>query len=277
MLHSKFADLLPRWKEYVKPIQFAMNKAQVTRTRMTPLPFFCGLHLRVPASLSVPQTSLDPRSLEFETAFENRVHQALDRGREGQVQLIRNMAPQRDPAVHFQVDVHAWLRADECPIPGDKHFKLPWTGPFTILAATPSNATLDLPEHWRLLSSTSHFNKLCPFRPRLEAVGPPVPRPPPVLIQDGQSWYEVDRVVKNAWRGRSQRDGQRQLHSDADNVWRPAALLQAQGCAAHISRYHQLFNRHTPLAEPTRGEGGQDGRGACSMTRSAGVFWKQKL
>jgi hypothetical protein len=122
------------------------------------------------------------------------------------------------------------------------------------VAVTPSTATLELPEHWRLLSSTFHFDKLRPFRPRPAAVGPPEPPPPPALIQDGQSWYEVDRVVKHAWRGRRQPDGQRPLHymvrfkgySDAYNVWRPATLLAAQGCADHISRYHQLFNIPIP-------------------------------
>ena len=95
-----------------------MNNALVTRTGMTPLFFFFGRHPRVPASLHVPQTSLDPRSLEFASvlSFQNRVQQALDRGREDQVQLIRDMAPQRDPTVHFRVGEQAWLRADECPI-----------------------------------------------------------------------------------------------------------------------------------------------------------------
>ena len=61
-------------------------------------------------------------------------------------------------------------------------------------------------------------------------------------------------MVNHSWRGRRQRDGQRQLHylvrfkgySDAYNVWRPATLLHAQGCAAHIARYHQLFNIPLP-------------------------------
>ena len=152
----------------------------------------------MPASLHVPQTSLDPRSLEFASvlSFRNRVQQALDRGREDQVQLIRDMAPRRDPTVHFRVGEQAWLRADECPIPGEKHFKFPWTGPFPIVAVTPSTATLDLPEHWRLLSSTFHFDKLRPFRPRPAEFGLPVPPPPPALIQD-----------KHAWRGRHERDG----------------------------------------------------------------------
>ena len=46
------------------------------------------------------------------------------------------MAPQRDPAVQFRVGEQAWLRADECRIPGEKHVKFPWTGPFNVLAVT---------------------------------------------------------------------------------------------------------------------------------------------
>jgi hypothetical protein len=47
--------------------------------------------------------------------------------------------------------MQAWLRADEpeCPVPGDNHFKLPWTGPFTILAVTSSTATFKLDLHAR--------------------------------------------------------------------------------------------------------------------------------
>jgi transposase InsO family protein len=266
MLHSQFAELLPRWNEYIKLIQFAMNNALVNRTGMTPLFFFFGRHPRVPASLDLPQTSLDPRSLEFVTAFQNRVQQALDKGKESQVQLIRDMAPRRDPTVQFRVGDQAWLRAEECPIPGNKHFKYPWTGPFTILAVTPSTATLELPEHWRLLSSTFHFDKLRPFRPRPAAVGPSIQPPPPALIQDGQAWYEVERIVKHGARGRRQRDGHRPMHymvrfkgySDAYNVWRPASTLEAQGCASHIAHYHQVFNIPLPSAVP-RAAGGMGG------------------
>jgi hypothetical protein len=269
MLQRQFPDILPRWNEYVKLIQFAMNNAMVTRTGMTPLFFFFGRHPRVPATLHLPQTSLDPRSLEFVLAFQNRVQQALDKGREGQVQLLDAMSSRRDATVQFQVGQEAWLKSDECPIPGNKHFKLPWTGPFRIIAVTPSTATLDVPEHWRLLSNTFHFNKLSPCRPRPVELGRDPPPPPPVLIQDGQSWYEVDRVVNHAWRGRRQRDGQRQLYywvrfkgySDAYNVWRPATLLASQGCTPHIVRYHHLFNLPIPpVPLPGRGPGGGAGR-----------------
>ena len=262
MLQSQFPDILPRWNEYVKLIQFTMNNSLVSRTGMTPLFFFFGRHPKVPASLHLPQSSLDPRSLEFVVAFQNRVQQALDRGREGQIRLIRAMDARRDPTVHFQVGQSAWLRSDECPIPGDKHFKLPWTGPFVITAVTASTATLDIPEHWRLLSNTFHFDKLRPVKPRPVDMGPSVPAPLPALIHDGQSWYEVDRIVKHAWRGRKHANGQRPLHylvkfkgySDAYNVWRPASLLQAQGCGDHIAHYHQVFN--VPIPAGLRGAGG---------------------
>jgi hypothetical protein len=217
----------------------------------------------------MPQTSLDHTSLEFVLAFQNRVQQALDRGREGQIQFIRDMSPRRDATVQFQVGQKAWLKVDECSIHGNKHFKIPWTGQFPILAVTPSTATLDIPEHWRLLSNTFHFDKLLPARQRPAEVAPPdvSPPAPPVLIQDGQSWYEVDEVVKHAWRGRRQQERQLQLHylvrfkgsSDAYDVWRPATLLIAHGaggCSPHIARYHHLFNIPLPPRVGRRVGGG---------------------
>jgi hypothetical protein len=203
----------------------------------------------------VPQASLDPRSLEFVTAFHNRVQQALDRGREGQVQLIRDMAPRR--------------RADECPIPGDKHFKLPWTGPFTILPVTPSTATLDLPKHWRLLFSTFHFDKLCPFRPRPEAVGPPVPPPPPALLQDGNLGMR-----SRVWSSIRGGDAANAMGNGRCTIWCGSRATvtrmpktcggqqlssMPKNCAENITLYHQLFNPPPPLFEPCRGEGGRGG------------------
>jgi hypothetical protein len=67
------------------------------------------------------------------------------------------LGQRRRRVLDWHASEQAWLRAEECPIPGDKHFKFPWTGPFTNLAVTPSTATLELPNHWRLLSSTFHF------------------------------------------------------------------------------------------------------------------------
>ena len=135
--------------------------------------------------------------------------------------------------MQFQAGQKALLRADECLIQGNKHFEFPWTGSFDFKAVTASTTTLDQPEHWRLLSNTFHFNKLRSYQPRPGDVGPPEPPPLPALIQEGQAWYEVDRVVKHSWKGRRQPNGQRQLHymvlfkwfSDSYNVWRPATLL----------------------------------------------------
>ena len=276
---DNFPDVLPRWDEYVKLIQFTLNNAMVTRTGMSPLFFFFGRHPRVPASLHFPQSALDPMSLEFVTSFQNRLQTALDKGRESQIRLIKSMDTRRDQSIRFQVGNEAWLRSNHCPIPGNKHFRLPWTGPFRITAVTPSTATLDLPEHWRLLSHTFHFDKLSPYRVRPPEIGPTAVPPPPVLLQDGTLWYEVDRVVAHAWRGRKRPDGRRTLHywvrfkgySDAYNLSRPCSLLLEQGAQGHLLRYHRAFNVPLPPelagvvapALPDHGGEGGAGRGGA--------------
>jgi len=268
MLQTQFADMLPRWDEHMKVLQFAMNSAFVTRTGMTPLYFFFGRHPRVPASLTLPHSSLDHRSLEFAASFQNRVQQARDLGRAGQISMIRSMDKKRDPSVQFRVGASAWVRSEMCPIPGDKHFLLPWAGPFPILAVSPSTATLDIPEHWRT-AKTFHFDKLALYRPRPPEVGPSLDPPQPVLLPDGTSWYEVESVVRHAWRGRRNSLGQRKLYylvkfkgySAAFNAWHSAESLVQHGANPIIAHYHELYNVPRPpmLEEPGGGEVGVGG------------------
>ena len=264
MMQTQFADLLPRWDEHIKILQLAMNSAYVARTGMTPLFFFFGRHPRMPATMHLPHSSVDCRSLEFVTSFHNRIQQARDMGRAGQMRLIRCMDKRRDPSVHFVVGGKAWLRTSICPIPGDKHFQLPWSGPFPITVVTASTATLDLPEHWRM-ATTFHFDKLAPHQPRPPSMGPSVDPPPPVILPDGSSWLEADRVVKHAWRGRKDRLGRRQLYylvkykgfSDAYSRWHPSAQLLEHGAEHLIDDYHQLYN----LPRPPSGDSGRGGVG----------------
>ena len=92
---------------------------------MSPLVFFFGRHTRVLASLHIPPTSLDSLSLKFVLSIHIRVQQALDKGKEGRFQLIRDMAPRSDQSVLFGVGEKVLLRADDCPISGNKTIQIP--------------------------------------------------------------------------------------------------------------------------------------------------------
>ena len=87
----QYPDLLATWDQYAKLIQFALNTAVVERHGMTPLFFFFGRHPRIPAAVNLPFSALDPLSLEFVEAFQTRLQQALDLGREGQVRMVAAM------------------------------------------------------------------------------------------------------------------------------------------------------------------------------------------
>jgi hypothetical protein len=138
-------------------IQFTLNAAVVHRHGMSPLFFFFGRHPRIPLTADLPSTAADPQSLEFVQAFQTRLRQALDVGREGQVQMVEAMDKRRDPTLQYKVGDRAWLAWSETPVPGEKHFQCKWMGPFRILATSMSTVSLELPEHWQLTSNTFHL------------------------------------------------------------------------------------------------------------------------
>ena len=138
LLQDQFTSLEGSWDDYVKLIQFTMNTTVVSRTGMTPLFLFFGRQPRVPATLYMPTTALDPASLEFVEAFRTRLQAARDHARSEQCKLLKTLNDRRDPRQTFKVGGYAWLKSDECPIPGDKHFRLPWAGPYKVVAVTPS-------------------------------------------------------------------------------------------------------------------------------------------
>mmetsp|Transcript_5617 Transcript_5617/g.17995 ORF Transcript_5617/g.17995 Transcript_5617/m.17995 type:complete len:941 (-) Transcript_5617:11-2833(-) len=247
---THFKDLLPCWDEHVALIQFAMNNAVVGRTGMTPLFFFSGRHPRVPATLGAPSELQDVTSWEFVQAIQNRLQQARDAGRLGQIRMIERMDRRRDSKVQYTVGGWAWLRSDECPIPGDKHFKLPWTGPFQIVALSPSTATLDLPEHWRLQANVFHFNKLKPFVPRDPMLGSQAGDPAPAGSRRASPSTPVVGIEAHRCAGRRGADGGRPLqywvryqgYPQAFNEWKSAQWLVDAGHQDLLSPYHRLHS-----------------------------------
>lgn len=247
---EQFPDLLARWDEHIKLIQFVLNTSVVHRHGMSPLFFFFGRHPRIPLTSNLPAQSLDPMALEFVQSFQTRLQQALDMGREGQVRMVAAMDKERDPNLQYRVGDWALLAWTETPVPGEAHFQGKWTGPFRILASTTSTVTLELPEHWQLSSNTFHVNKVRPFIIREGAADPP-PRPPRFRNRPPGDVGTIQRISHHRRVGRRQADGKRatlqyfvhwQGLPQAYGEWlSERELAPLPGAAAHIRTYQQAF------------------------------------
>jgi transposase InsO family protein len=127
---DQFPSLAARWDEYAKLLQFTLNSATVSRHGMSPLFFWTGRQPRLPAALALPETSLDPTSLEFVESFRSRWQEALDVGRISQIKMIQAMDAHRDARHGLAVGDWAYLAAEETPIPGKITFASSGLVPF---------------------------------------------------------------------------------------------------------------------------------------------------
>jgi hypothetical protein len=250
MSQDQFPDLLARWDEHIKLIQFTLNAAVVHRHGMSPLFFFFGRNPRVPLTVDLPVAATDPQSMDFVLSFQNRLRQAWDVGREGQVQMVAAMDKLRDPTLQYKVGEWAWLASSETPMPGEKHFRCTWTGPFRILATTMSTVSLELPEHWQLTSNTFHVEKVRPYVLR-DGQPPPPPRPRRFQARPPQDLGTICRISAHRRTGRKQADGQRAqlqyfVHWDglppAYGEWlNVEAVLRLPRAEEHIASYCRVF------------------------------------
>mmetsp|Transcript_56439 Transcript_56439/g.118025 ORF Transcript_56439/g.118025 Transcript_56439/m.118025 type:complete len:232 (-) Transcript_56439:40-735(-) len=215
-----------------------------------PCSFFFGRNPRTPLTVDLPASAVDPTSLDFVLSFQNRLQQALDVGREGQVRMVAAMDHLRDPTLQYQVGEWAWLASSETPVPGDKHFQCKWMGPFRILDKTISTVSLELPEHWQLTSNTFHVDKIKPYVLR-EGQPPPPPRPKRFKARPPTALGHIRRISAHRRTGRMQADGRRaQLQYFVHWVGLPQAygewlnveeVLRLPRAEEHIATYCRVF------------------------------------
>ena len=65
-----------------------------------------------------------------------------------QLQIVNQLDQHRSLKQSYAVGDSAWLLSADIAVPGCSHTKLPWLGPFPILAVTPSTVTINLPPAW---------------------------------------------------------------------------------------------------------------------------------
>jgi hypothetical protein len=175
-LQQRFPDIMTAWEDYVGVIQFFMDSYIVESHGITPTFFWHGHQPRIPASISLPDSALEPTSIEFVASFQSRCQRAWDVGRECQVRMAEVLDACRDSSYTYSAGGWAWLASSETPVPGDTHFQSNWQGPFKVVEVSTSTVTLDLPEHWMLRSNTFHVDKVKPFV--LRDGDPPPPNRP---------------------------------------------------------------------------------------------------
>ena len=251
---GQFPQIVARWDEYAKLIQFMLNSAVVERHGMSPLFFFFGRQPRLPASPAHSADALDPASLEFVLSFQTRLQEALDVGRLAQIQLIESLDKQRDPRNTLAVGDWAYVNADITPLPGNSHFRVKYAGPFLVKAVSVSTATLDIPEHWQLSTNTFHVDKLKKHVVRDGAPAPPRPRR--FANRSPAEQGEVSRVSDHRRTGRLGPDGRRTdlqffVHWKglpvAYGEWISESVLRKLPSAtAHIHDYLRLFQIPDP-------------------------------
>ena len=162
------------------------------------------------------------------------------------MKLVQRLDAQRDPRVKFIVGGSALLSAEDlsqAAIPANPHFRLPWAGPFPVVAVTPSTVTLDLPEHLRLKSNTFHIAKVRPYNDRPAHLGTLPPPPGPVdLHPSGVPVWELARIVNHCFA----------------RIVNHAAILIADGCLPTIYDYCSTYGVDPsslslpPLPAPSR-------------------------
>ena len=132
-----------------------------------------------------------PTAAEFATLLDTYHQRACDAIRTAQLKLVEKMDQGRETTKSYQVGDSVWLSSTHITGPEDSHSKLPWSGPFPVIAATPSTVTLELPEHWRLTTNTFHVKKVKKHVERPPHLGIPEPALEPVRKQ-GQEYWELD-------------------------------------------------------------------------------------
>jgi hypothetical protein len=207
LYQGQFPNILARWDEYAKIIQFMLNTAVVERHGMSPLFFFFGRQPRLPASPANSPEALDPAALEFVLSFKTRLQEALDVGRLAQSHLIEKMDKRRDPGHALAVGDWAYVDAEITPIPGNPHFRVKYAGPFFVKAVTTSTATLDIPEHWQISTNTFNVDKLKKHVVRDGDPLPPCPRR--FARRPAADQGVVTRVTHHRRVGRVGEDGRR--------------------------------------------------------------------
>jgi hypothetical protein len=228
------------WDLHLAVVALAHNSALHASTRYSPFFLNHGRHPRLPSSFL--STSCPAAS-----ELVNTLHEALEGAKSNLAKAQRaqkHFADKRRRPCTFAVGDKVLLSTANLNMrsPGQVRKLQPkWVGPFSILRSFGTSFELELPAQYSRIHPVFHASVLRPYIdgthrfPGREVLS----RPLPILNDDGEEEFEIDRILEKKVTGKGTRQKTLYLvkwkgYPDSDNTWEPYTNLKD---TAALARY----------------------------------------
>jgi hypothetical protein len=237
------------WANWLPLATLVHNNRQNATTKVSPSQALLGYE---PDEITLLQRPSNSQNVEDRAA-------AMTQFRKTAITAL-NATAQRSPApeAQFKLRDQVWLEGTNLRLPHQASKLAPKRyGPFQVIQEiSPVAYRLELPAAWNI-HNVFHASLLTPYL-ETTAHGPNYAKPPPDLIE-GEEEYEVERITKHRYFGRTKKLQyliKWKGYPDCDNTWEPAANLRAaeeiQAYWARTKEAHKrlrnaLLQQHPPL------------------------------
>jgi hypothetical protein len=216
------------WVDLLPLAQFAYNNSIHASTRMTPFFAMYGMHPRM--QFKLPKKPRFP-SERVADSYAAKMEEVRDRMRKNLLDAqVRQSKYTKGKEMTFNVGDQVWLSTKHIKTSRlSKKLDYKRIGPYTVSKVVNKNAyRLELPPTMRI-HNVFHVSLLDTYKPPV--AGQPPAEPMPVITDNGEEEYEVERVLDSRLRGRGknryveylvQWAGYAYIHTS----WEPAEYLK---------------------------------------------------
>ena len=250
-IHCQMIDAGGAWMDHVMSVEFAINNSVQASTGMSPFFMTQGRHPRLPDSIDLGQCRVPTVGNLLDT-IQTNITRATDAILRAQVSQIEHIDTHRRVSP-FKVGDKVWLSSQHLSFSSPSKFTPLFIGPFEILElkAGGNAARLCFKDYPDFCHHNVHpvFNVglLRPFVDHPLSFGPvSLSRPPPLVVDDGVEYFEVDHIVKQGLRGRGSARKMSYLirwkgYGPLEDSWEDATQIQRTAPeAVHIFREKSL-------------------------------------
>jgi hypothetical protein len=216
---------MDNWVELLPLAEFAHNTQHHSALGMSPFEATYGYKASFIPSFSAfyeenQEDTLVPAALDFAKSLKAQHDQLVQELKFSQTRMAISADKTRRPVPDFKVGEYVWLDARDFKTErAMKKLDHKFFGPFKVLKKVNANAyELELPISMSRKHPVFNVSKL--WKALIDEQRA-YERPPPVLVEDGEEFFEIERILKE----RKVRGGKRQYlikwkgYPDTDNTW----------------------------------------------------------